>query len=69
MRAYEDTGVTRKVEVLKQLVNMRLRNYGTVQEYINELVITTLKVKNAGLNIDDRTHSFINACRMILDHL
>ncbi|XP_073841314.1 uncharacterized protein [Musca autumnalis] len=44
VKAYEDTGLTRKVELLKQL---------TIEDYVNELVIIALKVKNAGLNIDD----------------
>lgn len=51
--AYEDTGLTRKVELLKQLVNMKLKNYNSLQEYVNEMVMVALKVKNSGLNVDD----------------
>lgn len=53
MNAYEDTGLTRKVELLKQLVNIKLQNYVSVQQYVNELVMIALKVRGAGLNIDD----------------
>ena len=53
MSAYEDKGLTRKVELSKQLVNMRLQNYKSVEDYVNEMVITALKVKYAGLKVDD----------------
>lgn len=53
VRAYEDTGLTRKVELLKQLVQLKLGDFGSMQEYVNAMVLTSIKVKNAGLNIDD----------------
>lgn len=53
MNAYEDTGLTRKVELLKQLVNIRLESHNSMQEYINDIIMIALKVRNAGLNIDD----------------
>ena len=53
MGAFEDKGLTRKVELLKQLVNMKLQNFSSVEEYVNEQVITAIKVKSAGLKIDD----------------
>ena len=36
MGAYEDKGLTRIVELLKQLVNMRLQNYIFVEDYVND---------------------------------
>ena len=53
MSAYEDKGLTRKVGLLKQLVNIKLQNHSSVQEYIKELIMFALKVRNARLNIDD----------------
>ena len=53
MHAYEDTGLTRKVELLKQLVNMKMKNFESVQKYANELILVAMKVNNAGLKIDD----------------
>ena len=52
MGAFEDKGLTRKVELLKQLVNMKLPNFSSVEEYVNEH-FTAIKVKSAGLKIDD----------------
>ncbi|XP_059220048.1 uncharacterized protein LOC131995364 [Stomoxys calcitrans] len=43
INAYEDTGLTRKVELLKQLVNIKMQNYKTIQEYVNDLIIIGLK--------------------------
>uniref|UniRef100_A0A1A9Z370 Uncharacterized protein n=1 Tax=Glossina pallidipes TaxID=7398 RepID=A0A1A9Z370_GLOPL len=34
-------------------MNIKLKNYKSVQEYVNELVIITLKLKNVGFNVDD----------------
>lgn len=34
-------------------MNIKLKNYSSIQEYVNELVIITLKLKNVGFNIDD----------------
>lgn len=53
--AYGDSGITRKVELLKQLVQLKLTDCESMQEYeyINTMSLTSLKVQNAGLNIDD----------------
>ena len=53
LAAYEDKGLTRKVELLKQLVEIKLSDCESMPDYINRLVMTSLKVKSAGLNIDD----------------
>lgn len=53
VRAYQDNGLTRKVELLKQLVQLKLGDFESMQDYINAMVMTSLKVRTAGLNIDD----------------
>lgn len=53
VRAYEDTGLTRKVELLKQLVQLKLGDFTSMQEYVNTMILTSIKVNNTGLNIDD----------------
>lgn len=53
MNAFEDSGLTRKVELLKQLVQLKLSDFDSMEEYVNGLVMTSLKVKNTGMNIDD----------------
>ena len=53
MSAYEDNGLTRKVELLKQLVGLKLTDFDSIQDYVNAMVMTSLKVENAGLNIDE----------------
>lgn len=51
MSAYEDTGLTSKVELLKHLASTKLSNYGFVEKYVNELVIVALKVHCSALNV------------------
>lgn len=54
LAAYEDSGLTRKVELLKTLVQLKLSDFDSMQEYINTMVMTSLKVQNAGLKIDEK---------------
>lgn len=53
LAAYEDKGLTRKVELLKQLVQLKLSDCESMPDYVNRMVMTSLKVQSAGLNIDD----------------
>ena len=62
---YEDKGLTPKVELLKQLVNMRLQNYKSVEDCVNEMVITALKEKNAGLKVEEHHYCIAYASRTI----
>lgn len=52
-KSFTDTGLTRKVELLKQLVQLNLSDCESMQDYVNTMVMTSLKVTNAGLKIDD----------------
>lgn len=45
MDAYEDKGLTRMVGLLKQLVQLKLADFPSMQEYINAMVMTSVRVK------------------------
>lgn len=51
--AFEDSGLCRKVELLKQLVQLSLDQCDSVEDYINKVTMTSAKVKKTGLNLDD----------------
>lgn len=51
--AFEDSGLCRKVELLKQLVQITLDESNSVEDYINNITMTSLRVKRTGLNLDD----------------
>lgn len=51
--AFEDSGLCRKVELLKQLVQLTLSKCASVEDYINRITMTSSKVKRTGLKLDD----------------
>lgn len=51
--AFEDSGLCRKVELLKKLIQLRMSDCSSTEDYVNQMVMTSLKVKKAGFNIDD----------------
>ena len=53
LAAYEDKGLTRKTELLKQLVQINVSDCESMRDYVNRLVMASLKVKSSGLNIDN----------------
>lgn len=52
-KAFEDSGLCRKVELLKQLVQTTLDQCASVEEYVSTMVAMSLKVAKTGLTIDD----------------
>ena len=50
---------TRKADLLKQLVQLKLANSDSMEEYLNKMVIISLQVKNIRLNIDDELMAFL----------
>lgn len=51
--AFEDSGLCRKVSLLKQLVQLKSSECASMEEYINQVTMTSLKVKRTGLKLDD----------------
>lgn len=52
-KSFEDSGLCRKVELLKQMVRLTLNNCDSIEGYVTKMITISLKVKKAGLNIDD----------------
>lgn len=53
LNAFEDTGLTRKVELLKRLVQLKLSDFDSTQEYVSQMVMMSLKVQQTGLTLED----------------
>lgn len=48
-----DSGLSRKVALLKQLTRMQLTDYDSMEKYVNEMVSTAARVNSIGLKLDD----------------
>lgn len=51
--AFEDSGLSRKVELLKQLIHLKLSDCSSMEEYVSHMIMTSLKVKKTGLVLGD----------------
>lgn len=49
--AFEDSGFTRKVSLLRTLVTAQLEKYNSVEEYVNEIMTISHKVNGLGFNV------------------
>lgn len=52
-KAFEDSGLCRKVELLKQLVKLSLSDCASVEDYVSRMSTMAMKVGRAGLKLDD----------------
>lgn len=51
--AFEGSGLTRKVNLLKTLVSTQLCNCDSIEDYVNIIVTTAHKLNGIGLNVPD----------------
>lgn len=51
--AFQDSGLCRKVGLLKELVQLQLADCDSIEEYISKMMTTAQKVKLTGLKLDD----------------
>lgn len=54
LRAFEDSGVGRKVNILNQLVSNKLTQYKSMEKYINAILLNWNKTRTAGFNIEEQ---------------
>lgn len=50
---FQDNGLDRRVGLVKQLVNTKLSNFGSSEEYVSAIMTVCHKLTNAGLKFDD----------------
>ncbi|GBP91605.1 hypothetical protein EVAR_99904_1 [Eumeta japonica] len=51
--AFEDSGLSRKVGLLKDLINTSLDNCPSIEEYVNKIMSTAYKLRNIGFEVGD----------------
>lgn len=52
-KAFDDSGVLRRVGLLRELVSTRLENCKSMEEFVNKIVTTAYKLKGVGLELND----------------
>ncbi|XP_045778973.1 uncharacterized protein LOC123876704 [Maniola jurtina] len=52
-RAFDDSGLSRKVGLLKDLITTSLDSCSNVEEYVNKVMSTAHKLRNIGFAVDD----------------
>lgn len=54
LKAFDDSGVARKVTILNQLVSVKLTQYKSMEKYINAILLYWNKTKVAGFKIEEQ---------------
>lgn len=52
-KAFDDSGLTRKVGLLRELITTDLESCGSVENYINKVITCAHKLRNIGFQVDD----------------
>lgn len=52
-KSLSDSGLSRKVALLKQLTHTTLSDFGSMEEYVSELLALSSRVKNTGLELQE----------------
>ena len=53
LKAFEDSGLLRKVGLLRDLITTNLESSTNIEEYLNRLMSTAHKLRGIGFNVDD----------------
>jgi hypothetical protein len=59
IEAFEDYGLSNRIDLLRKLVTMKLEAYSSVEDYVNQIVSTAHKLTNVGLNVTDEWVGYI----------
>lgn len=61
-KAFEDSGAVRKVTLLKQWITLKLSDFESMQEYVNQCLVLRSRVKSAGFDIAENVAGSIMLC-------
>ncbi|GBP89948.1 Retrovirus-related Pol polyprotein from transposon TNT 1-94 [Eumeta japonica] len=53
IKAFQDSGLLRKVGLLRDLINTNLETSTSVEDYVNKIMSSAHKLRNIGFNVDD----------------
>lgn len=59
-RAFETKGMNRKFELQRHLFGVKISNFTSMEEYINNILTTVHKLAEIGINIEDDFISFVS---------
>lgn len=52
-RVFDDSGLTRKVGLLKDLINTTLESSANIEDYVNKIMSAAHRLRNIGFKVDD----------------
>lgn len=53
-KAFDDSGIARKVSILNQLVSIKMKDHRSIEKYVNEILLYWQKSKIAGFKIEEQ---------------
>lgn len=53
-KTFDDAGLTREIGLLRALIGIRLENCASMEEYVNEIILTAHKLSSIGFVVPEK---------------